>query len=197
MSILRKFQRVAERFFQEWLQSEIDISICHMDQDDQRSFRVVHKMDLFRSFVGLVFILPACWLMWWMWQQSMTAWPLLLAGLLVCVVLTGVGLLLGFSRDEVTIHLENHSIRRSLRLLGMEKSFSAVLPDHGQIRFWRELDDGGWWYKIAPTDTQGISFTIHREYETAERFAKQLADFLSWPLEDQVGRGKEIRDAGK
>lgn len=134
-------------------------------------------MDLFRSFVGLVVILPACWLMWWMWQQSMAEWPLLLAGLLVCVVLTVVGLLFGFSRDEVTINLENHSVIRSLRLLGMEKSFSAVLPDHGQIRFWGEVDDGGWWYNIAPTDTQGISFTIAREHETAERFAEQLADF--------------------
>lgn len=71
----------------------------------------------------------------------------------------------------------------------MEKSVSTLLPEHGQIRFWREVDDGDfscWWYNIDMTDTQGISFTISNEYETAARFAKQLSDFLSWPLEDQV-----------
>ena len=181
--------RLVDRFLYEWLQSEIDISISHIDQDDKRSFRVVHKTTLFRSFVGFVFILPACWLLWWMSQQAMTESPLLLVLLFLCAFLIGVGLLVGFSRDEVTITRENHTARRALRFLGMEKSFSAVLPDHGRIRLWRELDDGDsscWWYNITMTDPQGIVFTISRERDTAERFAKQLADFLSWPLENQL-----------
>ena len=185
--------RLVDRFFYEWLQSEIDISISHIHQNDNRTFRVVHKTTLFRSFLGFVFILPACWLLWWILQQPMTEWPLLLALLLLCAFLTGVGLLVGFSRDEVTISRENQTARRALRLLGMEKSFSAVLPDHGRIRLWRELDDGDsccWWYNITMTEPQGIVFTISREKDTAERFAKQLAAFLSWPLEDQVGCGK-------
>ena len=201
MSIPRKLHGVAERFFQEWLQSGIDISICHIDQDHKRLFRVVHKTTLFRSFLGFVFILPACWLLWWMWQQSMTKWPLLLAGLLLCAFLIGVGLLLGFSRDELTISRENHSVRRALRLLSMEKSFSAVLPDHGRILLWRELDDGDsscWWYNITMNEPLGTVFTISREQDTAERFAKQLADFLSCPLEDQENtKMKTERNKGR
>jgi hypothetical protein len=199
MSMPRKFHGIAERFVKEWLQSEIDISICHIDQDDKRSLRVVHKTTLFRSFLGFVFILPACWLLWWMWQESMTKWPLLLTGHFLCAFLIGVGLLLGFSRDEVVVDMENRSVRRALRLLSMKKSFSAVLPDDGRILLWRELDDGDsscWWYNIKMNEPQWVAFTISRELDAAERFAIQLADFLSWPLEDQAGQGKRIQGAG-
>ena len=190
--------RLVELFLHEWLHSEMDISISHIQQNDNRSFRVVHKTTLFRSFVGFVFILPACWLLWWIFQQSMREWPLLLVLLLLCAYLIGIGLLLGFSRDEVTISREDHTIQRTLRYLWMKKHFSATLPDHGRIHLWRELDDGDspcWWYNIALTEPHWIVFTISREQDTAERFAKRLAAFLSWPLEDQVALGKYTRVA--
>ncbi len=127
----------------------------------------------------------------------MAEWPWLLIGLFVCILLFGVGLLFGFSRDEVIISRENQSVIRTFRLMRMEKSFSMALPEHGRINLSSEVDDSDfscWWYKTAMTDKTGkilIAFTIAREHGTADRFAKQLAGFLSWPVEDQVGTGKK------
>jgi hypothetical protein len=179
----------------------MDISLCWFSVDRSGSFRVTSRPSWVRWLIALVFVAPAASFALWGARQSSVGLPLAAALAVVCPVLAGTGLLLGFSRDEVVIdrELESGFLRRSWRLFHFGRSTRLALPATGAVRATPKPDDGdsgGWWYTVTLDGMPGISFTISEERDRATAFARQLADFLGWPLEDQTAPGGAAQQHG-
>jgi len=180
---------LAERFLRENLEAGIDLSLCRVTADRPGSFRVASRPSLARWLIALVFLVPAAFFVSWAARQGSVGLPLAAGLAILCPLLVGTGLLLGFSRDEVVIdrELDFGFLRRSWWLFQFGRSTRLALPATGAVQVTRELDDGdsgGWWYTVTLDGMPGISFTISEERDRATAFARQLADFLGWPIED-------------
>lgn len=193
--------RLADRFFRELLAAEMDISLCWFSVDQTGSFRATSRPSWVRWLIALVFLAPAATFAFWAVRQGAVALPVAAALAVVCPVLVGAGLVLGFSRDELVIQrqLAFGSVRRSWRLLRFERSIQIALPAGGSVRIRRELDHGDsgcWWYTVTLDGVEGIGFTIARDHAPALALARQLTDFLGWPLEDTTAGSRTERHRG-
>lgn len=192
---------VAERFLQETLEAGIDLSLCRVTADRPGCFRVATRPSLARWLIALIFLAPGAFFVSWAAHQNPVG-LLLAAGLaILCPLLVGTGLLLGFSQDEVLIdrELDSGYLRRSWRLFRFGRSTRLAIPATGAVRVTRELgdgDSGGWWYTVTLEGLPGISFTISEERDRARTFAGQLAGFLGWPLEDLTAPGRASKQQG-
>ncbi|MGD8716100.1 MAG: hypothetical protein PVG70_16225 [Desulfobacterales bacterium] len=184
--------QIVERFFQELLKTKMDISLCRISSEGSKTLRVVSKVSSPRIIVGLIFILPALFLLAFVISAERLDWLLLVSAALLCPLLFSVGVLFAFVRDEIVLSPVSGVVIRRVGLPWFKRGISVPLPSRGRILLWKELDSSDnpcWWFNICCFEKGDVGFTIADDRARAIAFAKRLADFLSWHVEDDTEPG--------
>ena len=183
---------IAERFSQELFGNKMDISLCCVLSEGNKTLCVISKVTPSRIIIGIVFILPALFLIASIITARRLDYLLLASAALLCPLLVSLAVFFAFVRDEIVFNPVSGEVKRRLGIPGFKREVAVAFPNRGRILLWQELDssdDPCGWYHIGLFEKGDLGFTIADDRARAIAFAKRLADFLSGHIEDETDLG--------
>lgn len=179
------------RIKKELLDSDIDIRTSVLSEGDDARLTIVTKRGGVRIAFGVFFLVPGLLLLW----NAIASWSLvgLVFALVFCPVLFGIFFIFGFGISEKRFDIGQRLFVRSFRLFGLMMVESDPIPESGNVVLSSKLSAGGgktpggsMRYSVAVSGCSGSGFSVYHDYQIASDFARKLAEFLSYQLENSV-----------
>jgi len=115
--------------------------------------------------------------------------PIGLLAIVLCPILVGVAILLGFVIAERSFDRPNDRAKKSIRLFSLRSEEAIALPPNGTItissRWNTSGDDMRIEYLTGVEGLDGFAFTTTK-YQSALEFASQLASVLNYRIGNNV-----------
>lgn len=180
--------KLISRFRTELLNAAIDLGISRVVLEDDAVLRVTAKSGGIRLLLAALFGIP-CLLLLYNAVASPALLTLLLA-LIFCPVLAVLTALFGFTMAEKSFDRSQRLATKSLHLFTLATAEAQTLPLQGVVQLSCKIvtiNSGSHRrYTVAVHPGGGFEFTRFDSYTGAIAFAEQLAQFLSYELENSV-----------
>jgi len=182
---------IRARFIKEQLDASIDLRLCKISEPLPNILQIRTNMQGIRIIFALLFAIP-CLSLLITAVMSPTVVSLLIA-LFFCPVLAVLAILAGLTESEKKFDRSARIATKSLRLFRFYTRESLPLPTDGTVRLSWSLTTGGRTnpgsshkYTISVQQCPGFIFAIHKDYNSAQKFAEKLSNFLTFTLDDSV-----------
>lgn len=182
---------VRTRFITEQLDSPIDLRLCKISEPLPNILQIRTNIQGIRIIFALLFAIP-CLSLLITAVISPTAVSILFA-LFFCPALTVLAVLAGLTEYEKQFDRSARTATKSLGLFRFYTRESLQLPTHGVVSLSWSLTTGGRTnpgsshkYTISVQQCPGFIFAIHKDYNSARKFAERLSNFLTFSLDDSV-----------
>ena len=180
-------KNLISRFRAELLDADIDLQACDAALKGPGAFLVASRVTGSRVAVAAVFGLPALYLAF---RGLGSEGKLIgLLAIVLCPILVGVAILLGFVIAEKSFDRPNDRAKKSIRLFSLRSEEAIALPANGTItissRWNTSGDDMRIEYLTGVEGLDGFAFTTTK-YQSALAFASQLASVLNYRIGNNV-----------
>ncbi len=182
---------ILARLITEQLDATIDLRLCKISEPLPNVLQIRTNIQGLRIIFALLFAIPSLSLLITA-VISPTVVSILIA-VFFCPALTVLAVLAGLTEYEKKFDLPARIATKSLRLFRFCTRESLPLPTHGIVSLSWSLTTGGKTnpgsshkYTISVQQCPGFIFAIHKDYNTARKFAERLSNFLTFTLDDCV-----------
>ena len=169
--------------------TDMDLSLSAVDRSAPSRFTVRSKASPVRVFLGLLFGIPCCMLLW---SASNSGSFITWLSLVFCPPLFILAVLFGLTWQQRTFEPANKQATKSYGVFGLCRSTTVDLPRNGTLlkyRTFSAFDSGGtYFYHVEVDGVTGLGFSIARQEEVRDAFAEALAGFLCYDIRDEGDR---------
>ena len=182
---------VLKRFITDQLDATTDLRLCKISEPLPNTLQIRTNLQVIRIIFAMLFAIP-CLSLLINAVISPTIVSILFA-LFFCPALLVLAVLAGLTEYEKKFDLSARIATKSLRLFRFYTRESLPLPTHGIVSLSWSLTTGGRTnpgsshkYTISVQQCPGFIFAIHKDYNSARKFAERLSNFLTFSLDDSV-----------